>query len=100
MVRLSVYDILGREVSVLVNEKKNAGSYEVRFDATGWSSGVYFYRLQARPIDGGQARQIDGGQARQIDGGQAHQIDGGQAHQIDGGQAGDFMQTHKMLLVR
>jgi hypothetical protein len=92
MVRLSVYDILGREVSVLVNEKKNAGSYEVRFDATGWSSGVYFYRLQARPIDGGQARQIDGGQA--------HQIDGGQAHQIDGGQAGDFMQTHKMLLVR
>jgi len=47
MVRLSVYDILGREVSVLVNERKNAGSYEVKFDAAGLSSGVYFYRIQA-----------------------------------------------------
>jgi hypothetical protein len=46
-VRLVVYDILGREVSVLVNERKNAGSYEVKFDAPGLSSGVYFYRLQA-----------------------------------------------------
>jgi len=44
---LSVYDILGREVSVLVNERKNAGSYEVKFDAAGLSSGVYFYRIQA-----------------------------------------------------
>jgi len=47
MVRLSVYDILGREVSVLVNERKSAGSYEVKFDAAGLSSGVYIYRLQA-----------------------------------------------------
>ena len=47
MVRLSVCDILGREVSVLVNERKNAGSYEVKFDASGLASGVYFYRLQA-----------------------------------------------------
>jgi D-alanyl-D-alanine carboxypeptidase len=47
MVRLSVYDMLGREVSVLVNERKNAGNHEVRFDASGLSSGVYFYRIQA-----------------------------------------------------
>lgn len=47
IMRLSVYDILGREVSVLVNERKNAGSYEVKFDAAGLASGVYFYRLQA-----------------------------------------------------
>ena len=47
MVRLSVYDMLGREVSVLVNEGKNAGSYEVKFSAAGLSSGVYCYRLQA-----------------------------------------------------
>ncbi len=47
MVRLNVYDILGREVSVLVNERKNAGVYEVMFDALGLSSGVYLYRLQA-----------------------------------------------------
>ncbi len=45
--KLVVYDILGREVAVLVNEKKAPGSYEVRFDAAGLSSGVYFYRLQA-----------------------------------------------------
>jgi len=47
MVRLSVYDILGREVSVLVNERKNAGAYEVKCDAASLSSGVYLYRLQA-----------------------------------------------------
>jgi hypothetical protein len=47
MVRVSVYDILGREVSVLVNERKNAGAYEVRFDAAGLASAVYLYRLYA-----------------------------------------------------
>ena len=58
MVNLAVYDILGREVSVLVNEKKNAGEYEVRFDASGLSSGVYLYRLQARPLGNGQAGEV------------------------------------------
>jgi hypothetical protein len=47
MVRLSVYDILGREVSVLVNETVDAGVHEVRFEAAGLASGVYFYRLTA-----------------------------------------------------
>jgi hypothetical protein len=46
-VRLAVYDILGREVSLLVNERKDAGVYEVKFDASRLSSGVYLYRLQA-----------------------------------------------------
>ena len=46
-VRLSVYDILGRLVSVLVNEKKGAGIHEVKFDGSGLSSGLYFYRIQA-----------------------------------------------------
>jgi hypothetical protein len=46
-VRLSVFDALGREVSVLVNERREAGSHEVKFDASGLSSGVYFYRMQA-----------------------------------------------------
>lgn len=46
-VRLSVYDVLGREVSVLVNGREDAGPHEVRFDAGNLSSGVYFYRLQA-----------------------------------------------------
>jgi hypothetical protein len=46
-VRLSVCDMLGREVSVLVNERKDAGVHEVKFDASGLASGVYLYRLQA-----------------------------------------------------
>ena len=46
-VTLKVFDVLGREVATLVNEKKDAGSYSVRFSGAGLSSGVYLYRLQA-----------------------------------------------------
>ena len=46
-VRLSVYDLLGREVSVLVDESRNAGVHETTYDAVGLSSGVYFVRMQA-----------------------------------------------------
>jgi hypothetical protein len=46
-IRLSVFDLLGREVAVLVNEKKEPKTYEVRFDGSRLASGVYFYRLQA-----------------------------------------------------
>ncbi len=46
-VQLKVYDLLGNEVAVLVNESKQAGSYEVNFDASCLSSGVYFYKLDA-----------------------------------------------------
>jgi M6 family metalloprotease-like protein len=44
-VRLAVYDVLGREVALLVNEKKAPGNYEVQFDASGLASGMLFYRL-------------------------------------------------------
>jgi len=44
-VTLKVYDILGNEVATLVNEEKSAGSYEVKFNASTLSSGIYFYRL-------------------------------------------------------
>lgn len=47
LVRLTVYDLLGREVVVLVNERMDAGAHEVRFNASELSSGVYFYTLQA-----------------------------------------------------
>lgn len=46
-VTLKVYDILGKEVAVLVNEEKAPGSYRVVFDASNLSSGVYFYTLKA-----------------------------------------------------
>ena len=46
-VTLKVYGILGRQISTIVNERKDAGVYSVRFDAAGLSSGVYVYRLQA-----------------------------------------------------
>ncbi len=46
-VSLKVYDVLGNEVAILVNEEKPAGSYEVKFDGTELTSGIYFYRLQA-----------------------------------------------------
>ena len=46
-VSVKVFDILGREVASLVNEIKPAGNYEVNFDASNLSSGVYFYQLRA-----------------------------------------------------
>jgi hypothetical protein len=44
---LKVYDVLGNEVATLVNEYKQAGSYEVEFNGQNLSSGVYFYQLRA-----------------------------------------------------
>lgn len=44
---MKVYDILGTEIALLVNETKYAGKYEVSFDGSGLSSGIYFYTLIA-----------------------------------------------------
>jgi hypothetical protein len=49
-VRMVVYDLLGREITVLVDEKKTAGRYAVRFDASLLASGVYFSRMQFHPL--------------------------------------------------
>ncbi len=46
-VRLTIYDILGREIETLVNEEKLPGSYEVKFNASHLPSGTYFYRFSA-----------------------------------------------------
>ncbi len=44
-VNLKVFDVLGREIKTLVNENKNAGYYEIDFDANNLNSGIYFYKL-------------------------------------------------------
>lgn len=57
-VRLILYDLLGREVRVLVQEKKSPGTYTLKLDAAGLASGVYLYRMQARPLGDGQAGRV------------------------------------------
>ena len=47
MVELIVYDMLGREITKLVNGYKSAGSYEAEFDGSNLSSGIYFYSLKS-----------------------------------------------------
>ena len=46
-VKLSVYNLVGEEVNLLVSGQVDAGFYEIEFDATALASGIYFYRLQA-----------------------------------------------------
>jgi len=46
-VTLQVFDMLGREIETLVNEEKSVGNYELKFDGSNLTSGIYFYRLQA-----------------------------------------------------
>jgi hypothetical protein len=47
MTSLKVYDILGREIAIIVNEQLKPGTYEVDFDGSRYSSGIYFYSLEA-----------------------------------------------------
>lgn len=74
-VSLRIFNALGQEVASLIDERKEAGYYQVTWNAN-VPSGIYFYRLQARQIDGGQARPTDGG------------------------QAGEYVETKKMILLR
>jgi hypothetical protein len=57
-VTLKIYDILGREISTLVNEERPAGFFDVTWTGTNGygakvASGVYFYRVEAKPVAGG-----------------------------------------------
>ena len=45
-VTLKIYDVLGREAAVLLNEEKSTGNYKITFNASGLASGVYFYQLK------------------------------------------------------
>ena len=44
-VKLMIYDILGSEITTLVNEQLQPGTYEIEWDATNYPSGVYYYKL-------------------------------------------------------
>jgi len=49
-VTITVFDVSGRRVATLIDEVKGAGLHEVQFNASGLSSGIYFYRLQAGEV--------------------------------------------------
>ncbi|MDP1677509.1 MAG: T9SS type A sorting domain-containing protein [Bacteroidota bacterium] len=57
-IKLTVFDVLGREIAVLANGKQEAGNYTVQFDAKNLSGGLYFYQLQIRQTEGGRARDF------------------------------------------
>ena len=46
-VSLKVFDVLGRELETLINKEQPQGNYSIEFDASGLTSGIYFYRIQA-----------------------------------------------------
>ena len=46
-VKLTIYDIAGREVMTLLNKEIQAGSYDIKWDASNFASGIYFYRINA-----------------------------------------------------
>lgn len=46
-VSLEIYDLLGKEVATLVNERLSPGIYKIKFDGSNLTSGVYFYKLEA-----------------------------------------------------
>jgi hypothetical protein len=50
-----IYDILGREVAVLVSREMSAGSHTERWNAAGMPSGVYLCRMTAKAAEGGHA---------------------------------------------
>jgi len=60
VVTLTVYDLLGRRVSTLVDRAQVPGMYEVSFDGSNLASGVYFYRLQSDPGSGGSRMTVTG----------------------------------------
>lgn len=52
-VEISIYDVLGRKLKTVLEEVKDAGRYKVVVDMSGYASGVYFYRMVAKPVVGG-----------------------------------------------
>lgn len=53
LVTIKVYDVLGKEITTLVNEKKNSGRYEATFNGDGLASGMYIYKIDVKSMDTG-----------------------------------------------
>jgi hypothetical protein len=49
--KLTLYDILGKEIAIIVNENLKPGIYNITWDASNYPSGVYFYKLAVKPSD-------------------------------------------------
>jgi hypothetical protein len=49
-VKIEIFDLLGRKIAELINEKQSAGIYSINFDASGFSSGIYLYKMTAGSI--------------------------------------------------
>ena len=48
MIELSVYNVIGQEIAVLVNEEKEVGTYNIEFNAANLTSGIYIYKLHSK----------------------------------------------------
>ena len=65
-VTLEILDVLGRQMATLVNQEQAAGDYSVRWHASNLSSGIYFYRFQARQTDRGWVGDASTGSAQEF----------------------------------
>jgi hypothetical protein len=74
-VTIKIYNTLGQEIVTLISEELGAGKHTALWSATGLSSGVYFYRLQVRPLDSAIGRDSKSG-------------------------AGDLVQTKSLMLLK
>ncbi|MCX7878490.1 MAG: T9SS type A sorting domain-containing protein, partial [Ignavibacteria bacterium] len=58
-VNITIYDMLGREVETVINSKLSAGSYSIEWNASKYSSGIYFYRMTAKDTKGNPAQTFN-----------------------------------------
>lgn len=58
-VSLKIYDLLGRELKILIDDEQNAGFKVIEWNASNFASGIYFYRLKARPMHDAQAGEFN-----------------------------------------
>lgn len=98
--RLSVFDLLEREVSVLVEERREAGLQETLFDASGLASGQYVYRIRVHHLD---VPGLDPTSGEDSQGGTAPGLGSGSGagvRQDAGREAGSFIQAKKCMVLR